>query len=112
MPQLTLFADPQSKSLSLSPEKPKGAPRNLTHARRGDQPNLWELHHQQEDMAAASKARATAKAEGREVDAHDEDEHGESISRTKRAVDAEKAEGQEATIKGEEAEWRWGQGGG
>jgi hypothetical protein len=72
MPQLTLFADPASKSLSLSPEKAKTArsssSRAAAYTKREAEPNLWELHHHQEDMAAASKSRVKAKVEEVEED--------------------------------------------
>lgn len=72
MPQLTLFADPASNSLSLSPEKVKGATRSSSSRaaayKRDAEPNLWELHHHQEDMAATSKARVKAKVEKAEED--------------------------------------------
>ncbi|WWC72736.1 uncharacterized protein I206_106700 [Kwoniella pini CBS 10737] len=68
MPQLTLFSDPNSKSLALSPKKPitstnsrssssSVAARKAAYTKKGDEPNLWELHHIQEDMAAISKKR-------------------------------------------------------
>lgn len=77
MPQLTLFADPASKSLSLSPDKAKvgatahartSSSRAAAYTKRGDEPNLWELHHHREDMAATSKARVKAKADKVEED--------------------------------------------
>ncbi|WVQ63543.1 uncharacterized protein L199_001696 [Kwoniella botswanensis] len=64
MPQLTLLSDPKSKSLALSPKKPihtssdpGNSSRKAAYAKKGDEPNLWELHHIQEDMAAISKKR-------------------------------------------------------
>ncbi|OCF35932.1 hypothetical protein I317_00453 [Kwoniella heveanensis CBS 569] len=78
MPQLTLQADPNSKSLALSPQKstsrasssntraihtsPRGgggdiAKRKAAYTKKGDEPNLWELHHIQEDMAAINKKK-------------------------------------------------------
>jgi hypothetical protein len=76
MPQLTLAFDKNSKSLGLSPEKPKANP----HSSRAkayystSENNLWKLHHQEEDMAASSKKRAAAQAEGKGVKMHNEDE--------------------------------------
>ncbi|WVR08725.1 hypothetical protein IAU60_005783 [Kwoniella sp. DSM 27419] len=71
MPQLTLLADPSSKSLSLSPQKSNSraqhtsardgpsavSKRKAAFTKKGDEPNLWELHHIQEDMAAIRKKR-------------------------------------------------------
>ncbi|WRT70869.1 uncharacterized protein IL334_007868 [Kwoniella shivajii] len=70
MPQLTLFSDPNSKSLALSPKKPSShtkanihtspigsSSRKAAYTKKGEEPNLWELHHIQEDMAAISKKR-------------------------------------------------------
>ncbi|WWC92474.1 uncharacterized protein L201_007432 [Kwoniella dendrophila CBS 6074] len=71
MPQLTLFSDPKSKSLALSPKKPTStsttttrnihnspeSSRKAAYTKKGEEPNLWELHHIQEDMAAISKKR-------------------------------------------------------
>lgn len=63
MPQLTLFSDPTSKTISLSPQKAASTStststftspnRHKTYYQhpRGDEPNLRELHHIQEDIA-------------------------------------------------------------
>ena len=105
MPQLTLFADPRSKSLSLSPQKPKATTStNHTRAASGsgfgrgpcqsDQPDLRESYHIQEDMAANHKSRAKPKAEGKDVKAEepvDKKEHGEELH-----VNGDEAKGQPA----------------
>ena len=76
MPQLTLFSDPTSKSIILSPQKPKTASASTSNStsnrspsfakssriesftRRGDSPNVWELHHIQEGTAASAQFRS------------------------------------------------------
>lgn len=81
--QSTLSFDSPTRQLSISPQKPK--PSHLTISNKGQQPDLRRLHHEEEDMAAASKSRAKAQAEGKSVPMHDE-EGGE-------VVDAEAGDG-------------------
>ncbi|KAK4689672.1 deoxyribodipyrimidine photo-lyase, partial [Tremellales sp. Uapishka_1] len=83
MPQLTLFADPRSKSLALSPQKATAstsAPRPPTRG-TGTQPNLWNIHRQQEDMAKAAmdKGRVKVKVKG------EDDAKGQPSSASKRS---------------------------
>jgi len=76
MPQLTLSFNSPNKQLSLSPNKPKQS--HLTISSKGQQPDLRKLHHEEEDMAAASKSRAKAQAEGKKVPMHDENDMGDA----------------------------------
>lgn len=88
MPQLTLFGSGPGNSLALSPEKASSSSsgpgrrnsntssntsptsrrsasttaRILSYTRQGNEPNLWELHHIQEDMVAARRAAASRAA--------------------------------------------------
>jgi hypothetical protein len=70
MPQLTLSFDSPNRQLSISPNKPKQS--HLTISTKGQQPDLLRLHHEEEDMAAGSKSRAAAMAEGKAVKMHDD----------------------------------------
>ncbi|WWD20859.1 hypothetical protein CI109_105336 [Kwoniella shandongensis] len=93
MPQLTLFADPTSKSLGLSPKKSPTSSRS-THTqspssvskrkaaftKKGDEPNLWELHHIQEDMAVLGKRPRGASS----PDGNDEEMKGQPDRGAKR----------------------------
>ena len=75
MPQLTLFSDPNSKSLSLSPQKAKTShSRSASGYSQSGGAGLWDLHHEEEDMAAANRAKAKAKADGTAVPMNDEGE--------------------------------------
>ena len=56
MPQLTLFANPGSRSLSLSPQKPTTRIIS-TPSRKADEQNLRKMHHDAEDMAAERELR-------------------------------------------------------
>jgi hypothetical protein len=77
MPQLTLSFDTPNRQLSISPRKPKQS--HLTISTKGQQPDLRRLHHEEEDMAAASKSRAKAQAEGKTVKMHEEEEEGDAV---------------------------------
>ena len=93
MPQLTLSFDSPTKKLSLSPNKPKQS--HLTISSKGQQPDLRRLHHEEEDMAAASKSRAKAQAEGKKVPMHDENDMGDA------AFDREAGDGEGGKGKSE-----------
>jgi hypothetical protein len=93
MPQLTLSFNSPNKQLSLSPNKPKQS--HLTISSKGQQPDLRKLHHEEEDMAAASKSRAKAQAEGKKVPMHDENDMGDA------AFDREAGDGEGGKGKSE-----------
>jgi hypothetical protein len=93
MPQLTLSFNSPNKQLSLSPNKPKQS--HLTISSKGQQPDLRKLHHEEEDMAAGSKSRAAAQAEGKKVPMHDENDMGDA------AFDAEAGDGEGGKGKSE-----------
>ncbi len=69
MPQLTLLSDPSSRSLSLSPQKSMtrtATTSSQSIGKKGDS-NLLQMHHEEEDLAAAYKAQMKdrdAEAEG------------------------------------------------
>ena len=72
MPQLTLSFNTPNRQLSLSPQKPKVSALSISN--KGQQPDLRRLHHEEEDMAAGSRSRAKAMAEGKTVPMNDDPE--------------------------------------
>jgi hypothetical protein len=94
--QTTLSFDSPNRQLSISPQKPK--PSHLTISTKGYQPDLRKLHHDEEDMAAASKSRAKAQAEGKKVPMHDENELGDEAF-ARKAGDGEGGKGKSETTK-------------
>ena len=78
MPQLTLTGHGANKQLSISPKKPTTSftTRNYVSRATGSV-DLRALHKDEEDMAAASKSRAKAKAEGKSVPMAEHEGHEE-----------------------------------
>lgn len=97
MPQLTLLSD-GAKSIGLSPSKPKAsssqpARRNLSAvAKKGPDPNLMLLHHE-ENVAAAFKTKRKAEEAGNELHMRDAEEQPKGMPAGKKREGSEEPEG-------------------